>query len=122
MMPNQTTISPKTIADLHRELLLVQTELEWMREVLSANRFEGPWLSPADAAPLIGVSHDRILAEITAAERLRLLKKKTDLVYGEHYFNALNPHNPKTTKPTWKVHFLKFGEVLKRPPENRLIS
>jgi len=87
--PNPKTA---TIADLSKELAQVRAELEWIRQVLAANRFEGPWLSPPDAAALIGVSADRILSEIKAAERLRQARKKSDLIYGEHYFNAMNPH------------------------------
>jgi hypothetical protein len=115
-------MTPKSIAELNQELSRIKAELEWMREVLAANRFDGPWLSPTEAAALIGVSHDRILAEITAAERLRHSNKKSDLIYGEHYFNAINPHNTKSSKPTWKVHFLKFGQVIKNPPEQRKID
>ena len=109
----------RTIADLCKELAELKTELQWMRQVLAINRFDGPWLSPAEAEPIIGVSRDRIMDEVKAAERLRLAKKKSDLVYGEHYFNAMNPHEPGVRKPTWKIHFVKFGEVVKRPPEER---
>lgn len=106
-----------------KELVLqLQADVEWMRSLLEAQGVNGPWLTPNEAAAILGISRDRIMDEIDAAEYARINRKKSDLTYGEHYFNAQNPHDTKIQRPTWKVHLQKFGAVLKLPPDQRRIN
>jgi hypothetical protein len=103
-------------------LLQLKADIEWMRELLAAQGVNGPWLTPNEAAPILGISRDRIMDEIEAAEYARINRKKSDLIYSEHYFNAQNPHDTKIQRATWKIHFQKFGKVIQLPPEQRILS
>lgn len=111
-----------SIKELQQQIEQIKTEFEWMRSLLAAQGVNGPWLTPNEAAPLLGISGDRIKDEIAAAEYARINGKKSDLIYGEHYFNAQNPHDINIKKPSWKIHFQRFGDVVKVPTEQRIIN
>lgn len=108
--------------DISNQVNQLQTDVEWIRQLLEVQGVSGPWLTPNEAAPILGVSGDRIKDEIEAAEYARINSKKSDLIYGEHYFNAQNPHDTRIQRPSWKIHFQKFGTVIKRPTEQRTIN
>jgi hypothetical protein len=105
-----------------KELVLqLQADIAWMRGILEAQGVNGPWLTPNEVASILGISRDRIMDEINAAEYARINRKKSDLTYGEHYRNVQNPHDTKIKRPTWQVHLQKFGQIIKLPPEKRAI-
>lgn len=107
-----------TIAQLHKQLQQLRELVSWQGRILEAHGVPGPWLSPAKAAPLLGVSRDRVMDEIRLAEQLRLNGKKSDLSYGVHYRNI---GMADSQSPTWQVHLGKFGELLAIPPEQRKV-
>jgi hypothetical protein len=115
-------IKQHTLADLAAKISQLEAAQEWMKQLLETQGIKGPWLSPAKAAAIIGVSRDRIMDEIEAAEKLRVKGKKGDVFYGIHYRNIANIHDPSIESSTWQVHFVKFAEVLAIPPDQRNIS
>lgn len=79
------------------------------------------WISPVEAEKRLPIGRDRIYAEIAKAEEIRIAypdsyKKKTDLFYGEHYFNA----SKGGEKNYWKIHLVKFWAIVSKPPEERI--
>lgn len=68
------------------------------------------WLSPASASKLLPYNRDQILEMIRAAEIARVQGKPNRLEYGVHYFNT----SPEGDRATWKVHRIKFAEVVLR--------
>lgn len=108
------------VAALKAELATLRAEQEWQRSILEAHGIKGPWLTPAEAAPLIGLSKERIIAEINAAEKARVNKRRSDLKYGQHYINAQNPHDSSISVPRYKIHYREFAQVVHRPPDQRV--
>lgn len=98
------------------DLEALKAKVDWMEQILKANGVEGPWLTPPRAAPILGVSRDKILAEIKNAEYRRANRKPSDLTYGTHYRNVADPG---AEVPAWQVHITEFAEFLKIPPEER---
>ncbi len=111
-----------TLSKLAAEIEQLKAEQQWMKQVLETQGVKGPWLSPPKAAPLLGISHDRIMSELEAAESLRALGKRSDLIYGIHYRNIANVHNPETKYSTWQVHLVKLSEILMIPPDQRRLA
>lgn len=115
-----------TLAALQQQVeLLAQQQAQtnervtWIERVFEAYGVKGLWLSPAKAALLLGISRDRIMAEIERAEDMRALGKRGDLVYGKHYRNI---QELGAEQPTWQVHVAKFDQVLSIPPDQRKIG
>ncbi|MBE9178748.1 hypothetical protein IQ268_09265 [Oculatella sp. LEGE 06141] len=104
------------MAQLKAEMLSMREQLSWMSRIFSAYGIRGPWLTPPKAAPLLGLSHDRIIDEIDRAETLRMLGKQGDLVYGTHY---RDDRSTESSSASWKVHVANFDEFLKTPPDQR---
>lgn len=99
-----------------KRLAIIEAQQQWISRILESQGIKGSWLSPKEAASLLGVSRDRIIAEIERAEKLRALNKKGDLVYGKHYRNI---QDPEAERPTWQVHIAEFDRVLAIPPDER---
>jgi len=106
------------LIDLAQRIEFLEAHLQWMQRVLESYGIRGVWLSPARAAALLGVSRDRIMAEIETAESMRVLNKRGDLIYGVHYRNIQDPNSENAT---WQVHVIKFEEVLAIPPDQRKV-
>ena len=104
-------------------LQLRQAQLEerqrWVERVFETYGIKGLWLSPGKAAPLLGVSRDRIMTEIDRAEQMRIAGKAGDAVYGTHYRNI---QDPDVGQPTWQIHVANFDAVLVIPPDQRKVS
>ncbi|HEY9762374.1 MAG TPA: hypothetical protein V6D07_07600 [Trichocoleus sp.] len=69
-----------------------------------------PWISPQQAAQLMGVSRSRINSEINRAEYARINKLKYDLVWGTHY---------RKNGQHWQINPVEFEAVIFQPPELR---
>lgn len=117
---------PRTIAELEQRLILLETfckQLEarqqWVERIFEAYGVRGLWLSPGQAAPLLGISRDRIMTEIDRAEQRRISGGRGDLTYGIHYRNI---QDPDAGKAAWQVHVAKFDEVLVIPPDRRRVG
>ncbi|MDV3351314.1 hypothetical protein QGP82_21605 [Leptothoe sp. LEGE 181152] len=115
----------RTLAALEQRLELLETryaQLEerqkWVERIFESYGIRGLWLSPAKASPLLGVSRDRIMAEIERAEKLRIFEKPSDAEYGVHYRNI---QDPSVETSTWQVHVANFDRLLMIPPDQRLI-
>jgi hypothetical protein len=105
-----------TLAELHKRIERLEAQQQWVNRVLEAYGIRGLWLSPAKAAPLLGVSRDRIMAEIDRAESLRKSQKPGDVLYGTHYRNI---QEVDVKIPTWQVHVANLDAVLAIPPDCR---
>lgn len=115
-----------TLAKLQAEieaLKLKHAQLEerqrWVERVFEAYGIKGLWLSPAKAAPLLGVSRDRIMNEIDRAEKMRAKQQDGDAVYNVHYRNI---QDPGVEQATWQVHVANFDQILAIPPEQRKVG
>jgi hypothetical protein len=115
-----------TLAILQQHLQATNARLDqleerqrWIERVFETYGIKGLWLSPAKAAPLLGVSRDHIMCEIERAEKLRHQNKRGDLVYGRHYRNI---QDPQAEQSTWKVHVANFDAILSIPPDQRKIG
>jgi hypothetical protein len=69
-----------------------------------------PWVSPQQAATLMGTSRTRITGEIERAEYARIHGLKYDLVWGTHY---------RRNGQHWQVNPVEFESVIFLPPEQR---
>jgi|SRR5579885_2574366 len=115
------------LADLHKELQESQTrlnvleaELEWFKRMFkSLVGVSGPWLSPAKAGALLGVSRDRIMDEINLAEQMRASNKRWDVVYGTHYRTI---QGLESEAPTWQINVQAFEQILNCPPDQRAMG
>lgn len=92
--------------------------IAWMQQVLATQQIKGPWVSPAKAAELLGVSRDRIMQEVGAAEACRAIQEKHDLAYGQHYRNIQDP-SVSGERATWQINFVEFQGILNTPPDRR---
>jgi len=106
------------LVELSKRLTVLEAQQQWVQRVLETYGIKGLWLSPTKASPLLGVSRDRILAEIERAERMQALGKRGDLTYGTHYRNI---QDPEVAQPTWQVHVAAFEQVLAIPPDQRKV-
>ena len=107
-----------TLSEAFKRLEILEAQQQWFSRVLETYGIRGLWLSPGKAAPLLGVSRDRVMAEIERAERMRANSQKGDLVYGTHYRNI---GDPELEQPTWQVHVVEFEKLLAIPPDERKI-
>jgi hypothetical protein len=69
-----------------------------------------PWVSPQQAAQLIGSSRARITSEIERAEYARVTGQKYDLLWGTHY---------RKNGANWQVNPVEFEAIVFQPPEQR---
>ncbi|MDA0267517.1 MAG: hypothetical protein O2890_04230 [Cyanobacteria bacterium] len=102
-----------------QRLARVENQQLWMNRVLESYGIRGTWLSPAKAAPLLGVGRDRIVAEVERAEQARVLGQPSDLRYGHDYRNVQDP--ALSEKPTWQINVTGFDRVLAIPPDERKV-
>lgn len=109
-------LSPEQV---EQRLERLEIQHKWVARVLEAYGIRGVWLSPAKAAPLLGVGRDRIVAEIERAEQARALGQPSDLRYGHDYRNIQDP--ALSEKATWQVNVTGFDRVLAIPPDERKI-
>lgn len=114
------------LAQLQKQLELVMQQqaqtierLNWIERVFETYGIKGLWLSPAKAAPLLGISRDRIMTEIERAETMRATGKRGDLIYATHYRNI---QDIEAEQPTWQVHVANFDQVLAIPPDRRKVG
>jgi hypothetical protein len=99
-----------------KELPLKVQELEARLKLIeAATGISGPWLTPAQAAKILPIGRDRILAEIQTAEQKRGARKTPDLAYGQHYFNTSDAGD----RPSWKIHCTEFWAIVRKPAEER---
>jgi hypothetical protein len=111
---------------MDHQIIALRARVEFLEKLL--NVF-GEWISPTQGAEILPLSKDRILQEIRIAEQARILRKKVDLIYGEHYYNNLFPYdhipgeglveNSNKQRSTWMIHREKFWEVVRKPIEER---
>lgn len=90
-------MSKLNLAELHQRLSLLEAQQQWVQRVLETYGIKGLWLSPGKASPLLGVSRDRIIAEIERAERMRATNKRGDLTMGftiEIFKTLIQVHPP----------------------------
>jgi hypothetical protein len=113
------------ISDLEQRILQLEqgqnqlkSRQEWLERVFATYGIKGLWLSPTKAAPLLGVSEDRIEDEIKRAERMRQAKRRGDAVYGTHYRNI---QTIESKNATWQVNVSKFDELFAIPPDQRKV-
>jgi len=107
------------IEALKRRYAQLEERQRWVERVFETYGVKGLWLSPAKAAPLLGVSRDRIMSEVERAERMRIVNKAGDLKYNVHYRNI---QDPSVEQPTWQVHVANFEQILAIPPEQRKVG
>jgi hypothetical protein len=105
-----------TIEQLSQQVQRLESELDWMRRVLSMHGINGLWCSPEQAGKLLNVSRDRIMREIRRAEEMRVTKKPGDLKMGVHYRNI---QDPEAGQPTWQINVQEFEKLLTIAPEHR---
>jgi hypothetical protein len=115
--------------ELQQKLSLYEARLEVLEGFCQV---QGPWLTPTQAAKLTPLSRRRCMSEIAIAEQNRKARKKTDLIYGVHYWNSLFPFDliPEVgtiedngkAKNAWQIHYKKFWDVVSQPLENRNLS
>ena len=75
-----------------------------------------PWLSPAESAKILGLSRDRLIAEIQLAEQARLGRRKHPFIYGKHYRNIADANG---NRPTWQLNPGQAEHYFRLPPEQR---
>lgn len=107
------------ISELRAMLLQNEKRLSWIERVFESYGIRGLWLSPEKAAPLLGISRDRIMLELSRAENARANHRKSDLVYGTHYRNI---QDVMGDRPSWQVQVASFDKILQIPPEQRKVS
>jgi hypothetical protein len=106
------------LSELDKRLTLLEAQQQWVYRVFETYGIKGLWLSPGKASALLGISRDRILAEVERAAKMRSLGKRGDVSYGIHYRNI---QDPEVGQPTWQIHVAAFDQVLAIPPEQRKI-
>lgn len=92
------------------------------------NGIEKDWLTSGQAAKQGIWAISAIQNEIAIAEIKRRRGEPFDLKYGEHYVSVTRSHkvvngeivDTGSAKPTYKVNWPKFFEVVGRPEEERL--
>jgi hypothetical protein len=105
---------------LQDRLNLMEARLLWFETIFkSLIGVSGPWLSPAKAGVLLGVSRDRIMDEINLAEQRRASAKQWDVVYGTHYRTI---QGLDSEAPTWQVNVQAFETILNCPPDQRALG
>jgi hypothetical protein len=113
-----------TLAELDKKLQqsqaridLLDARLDWFEKIFkSLVGVSGPWLSPAKAGTLLGISRDRIMDEINLAEQMRASSKRWDVVYGTHYRTI---QGLDSEAPTWQINVQAFEQILNCPPDQR---
>jgi crotonobetainyl-CoA:carnitine CoA-transferase CaiB-like acyl-CoA transferase len=75
-----------------------------------------PWLTPAEAAKILGISRDRLITEIQQAEQARLGRSKYPFIYGKHYRNIADANG---NRPTWQINLAQAEQYFRLPPELR---
>lgn len=106
----------KTIKELRRQLRLHDRRLEAFEAIFQASGLPGLWCSPQQAADLLGVSRDRVMTEVKAAEAARTAKQKCICKYGQHYRDV---RKSDSVTPTWQIQVAKFEQLLNTPPDER---
>lgn len=114
-----TTDLMAMIEALQLKTAQLEERQRWIERVFEAYGIKGLWLSPAKAAPLLGISRDRIMVEIERAESMRIAGKNGDAIYGTHYRNI---QDAEVGSPTWQVHVANFDQILLIPPDQRKVS
>jgi len=99
----------------------LEERLSWLETLIKTFGLPvGRWLPPTEAAKIIGCQRDKVVAEIEAAEEIRLKGGKPDLVYGVHYKNIARVNS---SRDYWVVNAIEFGKVFGgTPPEKRKSS
>lgn len=69
-----------------------------------------PWVSPQQAAQLMGTSRSRVQSEIDKAEHARIHDIAYDLTWGQHY---------RKNGQHWQVNPVEFEAIIFLPPEQR---
>lgn len=106
-----------TTTELLKRIEALETELQWMRQMLELCGIRGPWFSPQKTSALLGISRSRVMLEIEMAEKRRALNKPSDAVYGVHYRNIQHP--TESIHATWQVNIFEFDKLLSIPPDAR---
>ncbi|EKQ70265.1 hypothetical protein OsccyDRAFT_0543 [Leptolyngbyaceae cyanobacterium JSC-12] len=103
--------------NLESKLALLEAKVEWLESVLFVSLgSQGPFLSPKQAAPLLGVCSDWIIDEVKLAEAIRAIGEKPHLEYGKHYIDAQSSVGGVAR---WKVNVPEFNKFLGLPPDQR---
>lgn len=105
-----------TIADLRRQIELHNARLKMFETIFQTSGLPGLWYSPQQAADLLGVSRDRVMAEIRAAETARASKRRSLCQYGVHYRDV---REISSATPRWQVQVQQFEKLLNTPPDER---
>ncbi|MEO0985977.1 MAG: hypothetical protein AAFY20_10545 [Cyanobacteria bacterium J06639_14] len=97
--------------NLEAEVIALKTQLDRITQTLKALGLPvSPWVSPQQAATLMGVSRSRITSEIEKAEYARINGLKFDLVWGDHY---------RKNGSNWQISPVEFEAIIFQPPEQR---
>lgn len=109
----------------HAELVARVRQLEEQVQEMTALLAQiqpAAFISPAQAAPLLGISRDTLIAKIHRAEELRQNGLPPELRYGIHY-QAKSESMIGTLGVRWQVNVAEWKR-LKRSvsPENRIVG
>lgn len=107
------------IQPVRKRLTLLEAQQQWVYRVLETYGIKGLWLSPGKASALLGISRNRILAEVERAEKMRSLGKCGNVNYGIHYRNI---QDPEVGQPTWQIHVAALNQVLAILPSSGKFS
>jgi hypothetical protein len=97
--------------NLEKELKDLKAQVDQLVKVHQALGLPtSPWVSPQQAAQLMGVSRSRVKDEIDKAEYARIHGLRFDLTWGIHY---------RKNGDHWQVNPVEFEAVVFLPPEQR---
>ena len=96
------------------ELQVIEARVQYLEQLIAALGLPtSPWVSPANAAIIISTSRTTIMGEIGRAEKARVTRTASDLVWGIHY---------RKSGAHWQVNPVELEKVIFLPPENRPYS
>ncbi|MBD1914602.1 MULTISPECIES: hypothetical protein [Cyanophyceae] len=97
--------------NLETEFKALKAQVEQLVKVHQALGLPtAPWVSPQQAAQLMGTSRSRVQAEIDKAEHARIHGIAYDLTWSTHY---------RKNGQHWQVNPVEFEAVIFLPPEQR---
>lgn len=99
------------------EVASLKTQVSHLTKIFEACGLPiSPWLTPAEAAKILGISRDRLITEIQQAEQARLRRQKYPFTYGKHYRNIADANGHR---PTWQLNLGQAELYFRLPPEQR---
>jgi len=102
-----------TLTSLESRLNQLETKFGGILRLLEARGIDYPWMPPAEAAPLLGVSPDFIRSEIRRAEAN---PRSSDYQPGKHFRYK---GKAGARRPTKLVNVEEWSRVMAMAPERR---